>query len=96
MKSDIYTRLSRIARTAGVPLRSVLLSGWICLMYRYTGQNDLVVGSKVRRLRKGTEAPDRLLDWVASLRNFHALWPIAKCLRSPEEKQWCRYLWKLV
>jgi hypothetical protein len=49
MKSDIYTRLSRIARTAGVPLRSVLLSGWICLMYRYTGQNDLVVGSKVRK-----------------------------------------------
>lgn len=47
MKPEVYTRLSRIARTAGVPLRAVLLSGWICLMYRYTGQSDMVVGTKV-------------------------------------------------
>lgn len=47
MKSDIFTKVARIARTAGVPLRAVLLAGWICLMHRYTGQSDLVVGSRV-------------------------------------------------
>lgn len=47
MKADIYTRVSRLARTSGVPLRSVLLAGWIVLMHRYTGQNDIVIGSRL-------------------------------------------------
>src|SRR5262249_23089670 len=45
LDAELMTRLRELARRAGVSLFTTLLSAWKTLLFRYTGQGDIVVGS---------------------------------------------------
>jgi hypothetical protein len=45
LPAGLVKRLREIARGAGVSLFTTLLSAWKTLLFRYTGQSDIVVGS---------------------------------------------------
>jgi amino acid adenylation domain-containing protein len=44
---DVCSEVSRLARQAGVTEYVVLLSAWVLLLYRWTLQDDLVIGTPV-------------------------------------------------
>jgi hypothetical protein len=47
--TDVAKRLSSIARAEGITLYSVLLSSWMVLLHRYTGQDDILVSTNILR-----------------------------------------------
>jgi hypothetical protein len=43
--SNLHTQLTALSRAEGVTLYTLLLAAWYTLLYRYTGQEDIIVGS---------------------------------------------------
>lgn len=71
LDSDISARLDRLARDTGATLFMVLLTAFNVLLYRYTGQEDIVIGTTV----SGREHPDLeaivgLFIETLAIRNF--------------------------
>jgi amino acid adenylation domain-containing protein len=57
LSAELSTQLRELARREGVTLYMLLLAAWQTLLARYTGQEDIVVGSPVAgRTRAETEA----------------------------------------
>ncbi|MCP5425314.1 MAG: amino acid adenylation domain-containing protein [Gammaproteobacteria bacterium] len=47
LDADLTGQLRRLSREYGVTLYMALLAGWATLLYRYSGQTDILVGSPV-------------------------------------------------
>ena len=42
---DIAERVRQLARAEGVTLYTLLLAAWACILHRYTGQDDMLIGT---------------------------------------------------
>jgi amino acid adenylation domain-containing protein len=47
IEQDLYRALDRFARAAGATLFMGLLAGWAAVLHRYSGQEDLLIGTPV-------------------------------------------------
>lgn len=68
---DLTDRLQALARQEGCSLFMVLLAAWFTLLYRYSGQEDLVIGAPIaNRTRLETEQLIGLFVNTLALRVF--------------------------
>jgi len=61
----VYTNLLRISNKSDVRLHIILVAGWLMLLHRYTGADDIIVGIPTYR----QEVEGRLINTVLALRN---------------------------
>lgn len=64
--TGVAAELQSLSRREGVTLFMTLLAAWQCLLHRYTGENDIVVGSPIAG-RNCTDAEDLIGLFVNAL-----------------------------
>jgi amino acid adenylation domain-containing protein len=65
LTGPVYASLLRISNKSDVRLHIILVAGWLMLLHRYTGADDIIVGIPTYR----QEVEGRLINTVLALRN---------------------------